>query len=88
MQRYHLFRIETQSGEETFIVADDERIALEIYTCALALKDGEHQLYRVFQWDNQLPDNQRLKIIPFLHYGPIGIATWCPTCGWSVDPAG
>lgn len=88
MQRYHLFRIATQSGEETFIVAENERTAAEIYTSSFALKDGEHRLYRVVQWGDRISERQRLKLIPFLFYGPAGVAKWCGTCGWSVDPPG
>jgi hypothetical protein len=88
VQRYHLFRIETEAGDETFIIAEDELKATEIYSCTFVLKDGEHRLYRVFLWEDRLPDHQRLMVLPILHDGPTGVATWCRTCGWSIAPPG
>jgi len=88
MQRYHLFRVETMQGEETFIVAEDEQRAVEIFSCNLALNDGDHVLYRVFGWDEKLPNDQQRAIDPFLEFGPIGIATFSANGGWSVHPLG
>ena len=88
MHRHHLFRIETMQGDETFIVAEDEQRAVEIFSCSLALGDGDHVLYRVFDWDGKLPEDQQRAIEEVLEFGPIGIATFCAGCGWSVSPPG
>lgn len=43
----YLFRIFTPEGDETYVVAADDREAAEIYMVSYTLKDGEHRLFKI-----------------------------------------
>lgn len=85
-QALSFYRFFTPEGEETFVVAEDEQEAVDIYATSYTLQEDPHRLFSFVDGLADLSPEQRRRLESILEFGPAGIAVYDDFEGWSVHP--
>lgn len=86
VHRLRLFKIEEHEGPETLVFAPNADVASAVWGESILPIDDEPRMFRIHDGGAGLTARQKELLDVRLEFGPIGVATWDETEGWSVRP--